>query len=653
VVALARFAAVSASMSAVGEPIQAASDADLPAPAVAGAAPEATSLGGAAHEAVAESPHPPAAPATTGAVALQLPRDLDLGHPPLPVAPPPARSWRDTLCGPLAKAVSVSAASSVLSGYDQGVIASAMLTMKEDIGLTDVEEELSIGVLNMTAALGGLCAGLVAEWLGRKKAIALANAFFLVGSVCIALCQGFGLLFLGRMLQGAGVGFALVVAPIFTAELVPPEVRGGLVSLGDVCTNGGILVGYSAGLMFLGVAGGWRSMFGLGCVPAMIILCLIWSVPESPRWLVSRGRFDEARKVLLRLAHDPNPARVDAELADMKRAAEEASGGGDGQNGGASGNGGWGDVAWHPDPVVRTMVWRGLGVAFFSQAMGTEAVVYFAGSIVQTAGVESVRDTLLAIMGVGLCKLIFLLIGSSLFDRVGRRPMLLTSSGGLTVSLILLAMATVGAGTSPALAITGLCMFMASFSLGFSPLVYVICSELFPSSVRARAMSCALFITRVVAGVISSSFLSLRIALSPAGAWLAFVPIAALSFVFVLLLIPETKGLSLEEVSGMFAARMAGPRRAPCWRGCAGKRYQQHLGEGSGGAGPAPMSPAPMSPAPCHGTGAAAAVQMQPVAVASPPPPPPPHPPPQAPLPAEQGTATKPASTSGATREAQ
>jgi len=149
--------------------------------------------------------------------------------------------------GSVMKAVLVSAASSVLSGYDQGVIAAAMLTMKPALGLSSLEQEVSIGVLNVTAAVGGVMAGYYAEWHGRKRAIALANLLFLVGSFIIAGATGFWTLFAGRVLQGAAVGFALVVAPIFTAELVPAKQRGMLVSLSDVSTNFGILCAARAG----------------------------------------------------------------------------------------------------------------------------------------------------------------------------------------------------------------------------------------------------------------------------------------------------------------------------------------------------------------------------------------------------------------------
>jgi len=440
----------------------------------------------------------------------------------------------------VAKAVSVSAASSILSGYDQGVIAAAMLTMKPALGLTGVEQELSIGILNVTAALGGVLAGYAAERWGRKRAIALANFFFLIGSGVMAMAMGFWCLFAGRVLQGVGVGFALVVAPIYTAELVPAKHRGMLVSLSDVSTNLGILLGYTAGLVFLDTEGGWRWMFGVGAVPAVMLLMLIWLVPESPRWLVGVGRDPSALRALNLLYGDALAAdhHYNQMASDHAESPQTSS---------------WQQVLWHDDPVLRTMILRGLAIAFFSQAIGTEAVVYFAPDLVRAAGIKSDRMVLWAIMGVGMVKLVALGIASQLFDRIGRRPMLLTSAAGLLCGLLLMAYAEwAHSSITAALAIFGLCVYIASFSLGFSPLTYVICSELFPASVRARAMSLALFTTRIVAGIISSSFVSMRQELTPWGTWLFFTPIAAASFAFVWFCIPETKGHSLEQIADLF-----------------------------------------------------------------------------------------------------
>lgn len=220
-------------------------------------------------------------------------------------------------------------------------------------------------MLNVTAAIGGVVAGYVAELYGRKRAIALANLLFLVGSFVIAGAVGFWMLFWGRVLQGLAVGFALVVAPIFTAELVPASKRGMLVAFSDVSTNLGILLGYSAGLVFLDTPSGWRYMFAVGALPAFFLIMLIWVVPESPRWLVGIGRHVSARRALNELYSDSLAA--DRHFDEMRRMADEHAE--------SEHSGSWRQVFWHEDAVLRKMIWRGLAIAFFSQAMGTEAVV--------------------------------------------------------------------------------------------------------------------------------------------------------------------------------------------------------------------------------------------------------------------------------------
>lgn len=158
--------------------------------------------------------------------------------------------------------VSITAASSLLSGYDQGVIATAMLTMRPDLALSGVQVETSIGCLNLAAAAGGILASYLADSLGRKKTIGVAYAYFFVGSIAIAAAPGFWLVLLGRLIQGVGVGIVLVVPAVLQAELVPAHRRGGLVSVGDVCCNLGILLGYSSGLVFFGLDQQWRCVAG-------------------------------------------------------------------------------------------------------------------------------------------------------------------------------------------------------------------------------------------------------------------------------------------------------------------------------------------------------------------------------------------------------
>jgi len=434
--------------------------------------------------------------------------------------------------------------SSMLSGYDQGVIAGAIGTMREDLHLNSFEEEVSIGILNIAAAIGGVITGPLADMIGRKKTIAIANALFLIGSVILTFATSFTYLMLGRIVMGLGVGASLVAPSIFTAEMVPASMRGMMVACNDLADNFGILLGYTVGIIFWGVENGWRIMFFIGIIPSVLILLFIWTVPESPRWLVYKGKSVMAKAALLRVGSTPET--VEADLAKIERGQQHQAGADEGE---AS----WMDVICPGDALTRSMIFAGMGVAFFSQASGTEAIVYYSPTVLEKAGLVG-KQALLGTMGVGTCKIIFLAIGSSLFDRLGRQPLLIASGLGLGFAFLVEGFSQMI--NSASLAVVGLCLAMSSFSLGFSPLTYVVPTEVFPTRVRAKAMSLALFTTRLLAGVISLSFLSLQELLTPEGIWFVAAAIAGLSVVFVILYVPETKGRTLEEVEGVFRHRL-------------------------------------------------------------------------------------------------
>jgi MFS family permease len=299
---------------------------------------------------------------------------------------------------PIAVAVSIGAASSVLSGYDMGVIATAMLTMKPALHLTDSQHELVIGILNLAGAFFGLVGGSYAERIGRRGVICLANVFFFLGSGCIALANGYAMVFVGRLLQGAGVGFALVVVPILVSELVPKERRGELVSLGDVATNFGLLLGYASGIFFLNVEHNWRWMIAVGCAPALVLMGAIWFVSESPRWLVRVGKHERALATLIKicpteenaheqlaeikLAHQASQqnevdmraraakrTRLDKALAQLS--AEESQVVEDDPDLSGVMGGSWNTLLCGDDPATRALIWRAFAIAFLSQAQGS------------------------------------------------------------------------------------------------------------------------------------------------------------------------------------------------------------------------------------------------------------------------------------------
>ncbi|KAL1511122.1 hypothetical protein AB1Y20_005942 [Prymnesium parvum] len=446
----------------------------------------------------------------------------------------------------LVRLVLISAASSILSGYDQGVIAGAIGRVKADLHLTHVQEELFVGVLNLVAAFGCLIAGAVADTLGRRWTICLANWLFIVGSIFLSTANSFGLLLVGRVVMGLGVGIALVVAPVFTAECAPTRLRGFLVTLSDFATNLGIVGGYAVGLAFYHTNAGWRYMFALGIVPSVCVAAFVWALPDSPRWLVMCGEKDAALAAVRRIGAVKD---AEAEVEQILRIQEET----------LEGSAGWRGLFNPADAPTRRMLVAGLGVAFFSQACGTEAVVYYIPDIMTGLGLDEYH-ALVATLGAGGCKLLFLVIAAFLFDRVGRRSMLFVSGTGMALSFVLLS--TSHALNSSALTVIGVCAVMSSFSLGFSPLVYVIGTEVFPTRVRSVAMAFSLFLTRLIAGIIASLFLSLQQAMGHVALWAVFATVAAIAVVFAYFCVPETKGLSLEEVASQFGDSSEKSRRS-------------------------------------------------------------------------------------------
>ncbi|KAL1523395.1 hypothetical protein AB1Y20_018337 [Prymnesium parvum] len=452
---------------------------------------------------------------------------------------------RQSRCTPaLASVCALCMISSTLSGYDQGVIAAAMPEMQPDLSMSDEDKEVCIGILNIAAAFGGVLAGPTADHIGRRKTIVIANVLFLVGSLFLTFATAFWMALAGRIVMGFGVGASLVAPSIYVAEMVPASMRGMMVGANDLADNFGILLGYAVGLVFWGVAGGWRDMFFIGILPCVLILMAIWVVPESPRWLLFKGHHEQARKELLRLGSTVDTVDGDAQkiLDGLRRGSESQVQ-----------EAGWSDVLCPKTRLLRAMILSGMGIAFFSQACGTEAIIYYSPTIFSQLKMEG-RDALKGTMLVGTCKIIFLVIGASLFDYTGRKPMLIISGCGLCVAFILEGL-SVAIDSAP-LAVVGLCCAMSAFSIGLSPLTYVVPTEVFPTHVRGKAMSVALFTTRMLAGGISTSFLSLQHAFTAQGLWYIFASIAAMSVVFVVRNVPETMGKSLEDIENIFKARL-------------------------------------------------------------------------------------------------
>ncbi|KAL6883327.1 hypothetical protein ACP4OV_010741 [Aristida adscensionis] len=452
---------------------------------------------------------------------------------------------------------------SILMGYDTGVMSGAMLFIKEDLKTNDTQVQVLAGILNVCALVGSLTAGRVSDLVGRRRTISLAACIFLAGSVLMGLAPNFGTLLTGRCVAGVGVGYALMIAPVYATEIASAEIRGSLTSLPEICISFGILIGYVANYLLakLPLVYGWRAMLGLGAMPSVALAVGVLAMPESPRWLVMQGRAAEALVVLRRVCGSAGEA--DVRLAEIKAAAglaDDSAPCAPAPN--SSGKDVWKELFLHPTPPVRRILVAAFGVHFFQHLTGIEAVVLYSPRIFKAAGIASRSEVLAATIGVGVTKTVFIMMAILLVDRIGRRPLYLSSLAGIIASLACLGLGlTVVERSAPhhaapwavAMSIVTVFTFIASFSVGVGPITWAYSSEVYPLRLRAQGASVGVAINRVMNAAVSMTFVSLYKAITIGGAFFLFAGLAVVAAAFFFFLCPETQGRPLEEIEEVFS----------------------------------------------------------------------------------------------------
>ncbi|XP_043709171.1 polyol transporter 5-like [Telopea speciosissima] len=454
---------------------------------------------------------------------------------------------------------------SILLGYDTGVMSGAAIFIKEDLKMSDPQIEILVGIINICSLLGSAFAGRISDWIGRRYTIVFASVIFFAGAIFMGLAPNFGWLLVGRIVAGIGVGFALMIAPVYTAEIAPATARGFLTSFPEVFINSGVLLGYVSNIAFAGLPANlsWRLMLGVGGIPSLLLAFGILVMPESPRWLVLQGQLGKARQVLIKTCDSKEEAEL--RLAEIKTAVGISKNIVDDvvtvpkRN---NGEGVWKELL-RPTPSVRRVLIISVSLFFFAQASGIDALVLYSPRIFQQAGIKKKSDMLGATVAVGICKTMFVLVATFLVDRIGRRPLLLTSVGGVIVCLLGLASAlmVVDHSEKPPMWAIVLCvamtlLFVASFSIGFGPIPWVYGSEILPVRLRAQGVSIGVAANRLMSGLLGMTFLSLYKALTIEGTFFMFAGITAGAWMFFYASLPETRGKTLEEMEGLFSTSM-------------------------------------------------------------------------------------------------
>lgn len=441
-----------------------------------------------------------------------------------------------------------------LVSADIGVMSGAALFIKEDLKITSTQVEILVGSLNVVSLFGSLASGRTSDWIGRRWTIILAACTFLIGALLMGLAPSFLFLMAGRVVAGVGVGFSLMIAPVYVAELSPAMTRGFLSSLPEVFINIGILLGYISNYALSGLSPdvNWRFMLGLAALPAVAIGLGVMAMPESPRWLVLEGRLEEAREVLVRTSETEEEAEL--RLGEMVNAASLNPGPAH-----WNGQGVWRELLWSPSRPIRRILVATIGVNFFMQASGNDAVVYYSPMVFRDAGISDPRQLTGVTVIMGFAKTFFVFVSALFLDRFGRRPLLLLGSAGMAVSLAGLGMGSTfleSSGSKPqwaiALCVVALCADVSFFSIGLGPITWVYSSEVFPTRLRAQGTSLAIAVNRLVSGAVAMSFLSIAREITFGGMFLVLAGVMALATAFFYFFLPETKGKSLEEIGALF-----------------------------------------------------------------------------------------------------
>lgn len=423
-----------------------------------------------------------------------------------------------------------------LFGYDTAVINGANQYLKAHFALSPVEEGMAGASAILGCIPGAMFAGFLSDRFGRRKVLFLCAILYAVSGVLSAIPRTFTEFLAARFISGLGIGASSMICPVYIAELAPAAKRGRLGSLFQLGIVTGIFLTLFINARIQGLGSeewnttlGWRWMLGAEVVPALVLLGVLFFVPESPRWLIQAGRETEARGILAGVGG--------AEHAEQEiKAVREVLGQEEGRF----------------SELFQSRFRRPLIIAVLlmmvSQFSGINAIMYYSTKIFTTAGV-GIQDAFQSSVIIGVVNVVFTLVAIALVDRAGRRPLLLI---GLAVQV--LALGAVGwmfhtdAGGLPLL--LGIVVFIAAFGMALGPIPWILCSEIFPTKIRGRAMSLATFTIWTACYIVAQTFPMLNDspAIGPAKTFGVFAFCSLLGFVFVLTMVPETKGRTLEEI---------------------------------------------------------------------------------------------------------
>ena len=426
----------------------------------------------------------------------------------------------------------LAALAGLMFGLDIGVISGALGFIGKEFRINDTVQEWVVSSMMFGAAMGAVLAGYLSASFGRKRSLILSAVLFVASSLLCAFAWSVTVLIAARVILGVAIGLATFTAPLYISEIADERRRGSMISTYQLMITVGILVAFVSDAL-LAYGGAWRWMLGLVAVPGALFLAGVFLLPDSPRWLMMRGREREAIAVLTDLRNDPAVARREAAEIEAQLQQKQH---------------GWSLFSGNSN--FRRSVMLGVLLQVMQQFTGMNVVMYYAPRIFKLAGFgESAQMWGTAIVGVVNVLATFIAIG--LVDRWGRRPMLVMGFAVMALGMSILGVliyAGIDSETQRILAIAVLLCFITGFAFSAGPLIWVLCSEVQPLKGRDFGIAASTFTNWVANFIVGLTFLTMLNSLGNAETFWVYAALNALFIVVTLMLVPETKGVSLEAI---------------------------------------------------------------------------------------------------------
>jgi len=416
-----------------------------------------------------------------------------------------------------------------LFGFDTAVISGAEQSIQKIWGLNSVQHGFTVSIALIGTVIGALFGGIPSDRIGRKQTLFWIAVLYLISALGSALSTNWYLFMVFRFIGGLGVGASSVAAPMYITEISPANRRGRLVAMFQFNVVFGIVIAYISNYFIAGSGpSAWRWMLGVEAIPAILFLVLVLKIPRSPRWLIlKRNLVDEARAVLELI----NPANVEETIKSIEQSKHKTNK----------------DQRLFKSRIYRLPILLAVLIAFFNQVSGINAIIYYAPRIFEMTGLGE-SSALLSTAGMGIVNFAFTLLAMRFIDKFGRRTLMLIGSVGLIITLGLVSRAfyteSFGGMAVPVL----LFIYIAFFAFSQGAVIWVFISEVFPNEVRAGGQALGSFTHWFMAALIAFSFPSIAEKLGGGTTFLIFAIMMVLQLLFVLRLMPETKGKSLEMI---------------------------------------------------------------------------------------------------------